>query len=154
MAEAMREMQGNLWRKQQAVDGISADLAGTLEAARRASVEERSKFAEALMPECKVEQLRSMRSMGNVEDVSTVYTFGLMKDQVPLGLLRANVWPKGRTQLTTAVLFGPQCDPALPLDIYSEHIFSELGFLLILILLFFPPLSKHIRFLVVVVVRG
>lgn len=119
--QELHQLQTAFWKKQQAAAGVSAQLTSQLDAMRRGPLDERRAFAEELRSQCEAMQLRKMISF-NPKDVSQTFTFSFQTiSGVPLGLLRATVWPQGRSQLATAILFGAQCDPAIPLTIAGRE---------------------------------
>ena len=117
--EEMHNLKIAFWRKQQAAAGVSAELASQLDAARgSSSLDDRMAFSNRLP--CRVTPLRDLDrntlQPENGEVEARIITFAYETESgVPLGLMRASVWPPGRSQLITAMLFGAQCDPAVPL---------------------------------------
>ena len=119
--EEMHNLKIAFWRKQQAAAGVSAQLSSQLDAARgTSSLDDRMESAQDALGPCRVSHLRDLDrnalqpASGEVE--ARIITFSYETESgVPLGFLRASVWPPGRSQLITAMLFGAQCDPAVPL---------------------------------------
>ena len=104
----------------------TSDLIDSLEKTRGASLEERTALAERLSPNWMVSVGEARATSDSGESLSFLLQVAAKEDRTDLGLLRAALFaPPSREaradgHLVTALLFGLQCHPALPLALAGQ----------------------------------
>ena len=110
-----------VWSRQQHGTGwrvLPPELAARLETGIGQSVTARSELAESLSASWRVEPIGEGTPLKG--GAGTAFAFALRSGEADaeVGLLRAALWHADRAgDVSTAMLFAPQCHPALPLSI-------------------------------------
>ena len=107
-----RQQHGTVWRV------VPPELAARLAAGIGQSVVARSELATSLSTSWRVEPIGEAADLQGGAGKAFAFALRSGEDAAEVGLLRAALWHADRAgDVSTAMLFAPQCHPALPLSI-------------------------------------